>query len=784
MSAIWFAARRGGGLAVLALGLLASTSALAQQTGGAAEAPGSQARGSTLDEVIVTAEKRSESINNVPMTISAISGDSLAAHGVTDPSQLGTLVPGLTFTKTGYMTPVYTIRGVGFQDNTLSAAGSVAVYVDEVPLPFSIETTGVGLDLARVEVLKGPQGTLYGENSTGGAINYIAARPTDHFEAGIDASYGRFDTVNLEGFVSGPLSDTVRARFAVSSHESGPWQQSFSRSDSLGVSNVLTGRLLVDWTPTDKLTVSVNLNATQDRSDAQAPQEYGLLPATPANGFNPPSIANFPVAPRNDRAADWDPGVSLRGNNTTYQGTVRLDYAISPDLKFTSISAYTHFNKDQPVDTDGTPFQLFSGVFTGSAGTYYQELRLSGDYHDRLSWIVGANYQSDRTFDQLYLHYCQSSGRIVLGLPVCSGYNQDHQNIETKAVYGHADFKLTDTLTLQGGVRYTDTDRHFTGCTEDSGDGAQAAVFAVVGPIYRGGPGYIKALPGQCVTIDTKTLQSGLITADLDESNTAWRGGLNWKPTPDALLYATVAKGYKAGSFPTLSATLSINFKPVQQESVLDYEAGFKLTLLDHTLQLDGAAFYYDYTNKQIKGKTIDPIYGALAGLVNVPKSTIKGLEFSAIWRPITGLTISPGATLSDSRIDGAFSNYDLLGHLGSFGGEALPYAPKWTGNIDANYEWPIKSGDLTAFVGANLSFQSETNGSFGDLPVFDIKAYQLLDLRAGVATPDGKWRFSAWGRNVTDTFYWTSANHLTDTLVRFTGMPATYGVSVNYRFR
>jgi outer membrane receptor protein involved in Fe transport len=784
MSAVWIAAPRRSGLAALALGLLSSTAALAQQSDGATPTARSQARTSTLDEVIVTAEKRSESINNVPMSISAISGDSLAAHGVTDTSQLGTLVPGLTFTKTGYMTPVYTIRGVGFQDNTLSAAGSVAVYVDEVPLPFSIETKGVGLDLARVEVLKGPQGTLYGENSTGGAINYIAARPTDHFEAGVDASYGRFNTVSLQGFLSGPLSDTVRARLAVSSQESGPWQQSFSRSDSLGVSNVLTGRLLVDWTPTDRLSVSVNLNATQEKSDAQAPQEYGILPASPANGFTPPSIANFPAAPPNDRAADWDPGVSLRGNNVTYQGAVRLDYAVSPDLKFTSISAYTHFKKDQPVDTDGTPFQLFSGVFTGHAGTYYQELRLSGDVQNRLNWIVGANYQSDKTYDQLFLHYCQASGRIVLGLPVCSGINQDHQNIETKAVYAHADFKLTDTLTLQGGVRYTETDRHFEGCTKDSGDGAQAAVLAVVGPIYRGGPGYIKPLPGQCVTINTQTLQSGLITADLSEGNTAWRTGLNWKPTPDALLYATVAKGYKAGSFPTLSATLSKNFNPVHQESILDYEAGFKLTLLDRTLQLDGAIFYYDYTNKQIKGKTVDVVYGPLAGLVNVPKSTIKGLEVSAVWRPIAGLTISPGATYADSRIEGSFSNYNLLGQTGSFGGEALPYAPKWTGNVDAQYEWPVKAGDLTAFVGANLSFQSATNGSFGDLPVFAIKAYQLLDLRAGVTTPDGKWRFSAWGRNVTDTFYWTSANHITDTFVRFTGMPATYGISVNYRYR
>jgi outer membrane receptor protein involved in Fe transport len=274
-----------------------------------------------------------------------------------------------------------------------------------------------------------------------------------------------------------------------------------------------------------------------------------------------------------------------------------------------------------------------------------------------------------------------------------------------------------------------------------------------------------------------------MVVGGLDEHNVSWRTGLNWKPTGKVLLYANVSRGYKAGSFPTLSATTSPQDTPVKQESILAYEAGFKLTLLDNTLQLDGAAFYYDYSNKQIKGKLPDPIFGNIAALVNVPVSRVKGLELSAIWKPIAGLTISPGATFADSRIGGNFQNYNLLGQLGNFNGEALPYAPKWTGNVDANYEWPVK-GDWNAFIGSNLSFQSATNGGFGDLPIFTIKAYDLLDLRAGVETPDGHLRFSLWGRNVTNTYYWTSASHLVDTFTRFTGMPATYGVSVSYRYR
>jgi iron complex outermembrane recepter protein len=781
MSDVRFAARRGSGLAALALGLLSSTAALAQQAEVSTQTQEAQPPPTSLGEIIVTAQKRSESINDVGMTISAVTGDALIAHGVTDTSQLSAVVPGFTYTQTGYLTPVYTIRGVGFQDNTLSAPPSVSVYVDEVPLPFSIETQGAALDLERVEVLKGPQGTLFGESSTGGAVNYIAAKPTNHLTAGVDASYGNYDAVDLQGFVSGPVSDTLRARLSFRSEQSGDWQYNYVDGARNGATNLLVGRLLLDWTPTDRLTVSINLNGSDNQSDSQAAQDYGLRPQ--AGGVPTPAELAYPLAPSNDRAAGWGPNGNLSGNNTFYQASGRIDYALVPDVKWTSITAYSHYNRDQPIDTDGTDLQIFDGLETGHVGTVFQELRLSGDFRARLNWIVGGNYQYDQSYDQQFLHFPQSSATRVFGFPLTDGKNTDSQTVDTKAAYANADYKIVDSLTVLGGLRYTETDRKYAGCTRDAGDGEEAAVFNALGLHYRHGAPGVVPQPGGCVTILAQTLNSGMVVGDLGEHNVSWRTGLNWKPTRDALLYANVSRGYKAGSFPTLSATTSPQDTPVKQESILAYEAGFKLTLLDSTLQLDGAAFYYDYTNKQIKGKLPDPIFGNIAALVNVPVSRVKGLELSAIWRPIPGLTISPGATLADSRIGGNFKNYNLLGQLGNFTGEALPYAPKWTGNVDANYEWRIK-GDWNAFIGSNLSFQSATNGGFGDLPIFTIKAYDLLDLRAGVETPDGHLRFSLWGRNVTNTYYWTSASHLVDTFTRFTGMPATYGVSVSYRYR
>ncbi|WP_293900184.1 TonB-dependent receptor plug domain-containing protein, partial [Phenylobacterium sp.] len=235
------------------------------------------ASASTLQEVIVTAQKREERINDVGMSITAISGDDLAQRGLQDPTLLSKAVPGFEYNTNAFGHPIYTIRGVGFQDSTLAASPTVTVYTDEVPIPFSAETIGVGLDVARLEALKGPQGTLYGENATGGALNFIAARPTDRLAAGADASFGRFATLETSGFVSGPISDTLKARFAARVVEGGNWQKSYTSDATLGQKNLLQGRLLLDWTPSQRFRISLNLNAWQDRSDSPAPQLIGVV---------------------------------------------------------------------------------------------------------------------------------------------------------------------------------------------------------------------------------------------------------------------------------------------------------------------------------------------------------------------------------------------------------------------------------------------------------------------------------------------------------------------------
>jgi outer membrane receptor protein involved in Fe transport len=254
--------------------------------------------------------------------------------------------------------PVYTLRGVGFYESSLSAAPTVAVYTDEVPLPFSAMTKAAALDVERVEVLKGPQGTLFGNNTTGGAINYVANKPTDTFEAGLVASYGRFNTVDLQGFVSGPLADTVNARLAVRTVHSSDWQYSTSRpGDGLGEQEQYQGRLLVDIQPSERLKITLNLNGWIDRSDTQPAQLAKIAIAVPG-GPKVPLIEAQPVAPPNARAADWTPNSGFGAHDRDdyfVQGAIRADYELSDELTLTSISSLERYKGNSNNEFDGTP---------------------------------------------------------------------------------------------------------------------------------------------------------------------------------------------------------------------------------------------------------------------------------------------------------------------------------------------------------------------------------------------------------------------------------------------
>lgn len=732
-----------------------------------------------LAEIVVTAQKRTQSINDVGMSIAALSADALQALNVNDTSDLARVISGFNFTPTTIGPPVYTLRGVGFYDSSLSAAPAVTVYVDEAPLAFPAMTQVGVIDLERVEVLKGPQGTLYGENSTGGAINYIAARPTQTFDAGGSLSYGNYSTFDAKGFVSSPLTDTLAARFAFRAVSGGDWQYSYTRGEELGATEQLAYRLAFDWNPLEALKLQFTFNGWRDTSDAQAFQVQEINCTTPSRC---PYEAGYPLAPDNARAADWYSEWPMKKNDTFRQGVIKAEYQLSPALTLTSISGYQDLDISNSQDLSGTAIEDEAGANLGRIESFNQELRLSGTAQ-RLHWVAGAYYSHADVYEYNYYNTAlQSSTAPIPGLPgFTSVAAETDTRLETKAGFANVEVELTDRLTLVGGVRYTQADRSFSGCDVDPLDdeGKAAAIFNALQGILLGSV-VQPAVSGGCFTLDQNFLPNR-VHLELDEHNVSWRGGLNWKTEADILLYAEAAKGYKSGSIPAVSAATYKGFLPAPQEALLAYEVGVKAPLFEHALQLNAAAFYYDYESKQLRGHILDPVFGLVEAMVSVPESRVWGVEGSATAKPLRGLDLSASVTYLDTKVQ-RYAGYNAAAQLQDYEGASFPFSPEWEAVLDARYSWEIARG-RQAFVGANLNGQSLSYASIATDPDFRMRSYTLLGLRAGIAAADDTWSVSLWGENVTDVYYWTGVNQYWDTRFRIAAKPATYGIRFEYQY-
>jgi iron complex outermembrane recepter protein len=776
-------------------------------------APGASAQETPSDdttaetsEIVVTAQKREQSINDVGLAITAVGSEDLARKGVNSPQDLVRIVPGLSVSDAGNgATVVYTLRGIGFNSSNLGATSAVAVYVDEVPLSYPVMSLGVGLDLERVEVYKGPQGTVFGQNSTGGAINYIANKPTSNLEAGVEATFGRFNRWDVRGFVSGPVSDSLRFRLALSQEGGGPWQKSYTRDDELGRRDRTFGRFLAELDVSDTITVNAGLNAWRDRSESQALQLIRYAPLLPP-GL--PEVANYPLAPRKPRAADFDPRDKFSGNNKEFeydswfvQPFLRVDADVSDDIRLTSLSTYSRYSTDSLLDVDGTRFEIGEIGQIGDIEEFSQELRLTGQI-GKLNWVAGANYQTNRIDEHLDILILNLSNVQNIG---GSGFSarispvETRQETDAKALFGNVELELTDQFTFVAGGRYTKTKIDFAGCNLDSGPpipnsptpGVTASLrgfFNILYGILSGNAGVNPIQEGGCITLDNVSRDGAAPTflptdsaQRLSEDNFSWNLTANFKPTTDALLYARVSQGYKSGSFPTIGASTAIQFEPARQEGLRAYELGFKVTGLNRRLHIDGAAFYYDYNNKQLSNFIPDAVFGPLVATVNIPKSRVYGAEIAGSIVPVDGLTLSGGVTYINTKIK-RFQGFNVDGAPADLAGEKFNLAPNWSGSVDAIYEFGL-GDDLTGYVGSNATFRSSTLGVIGATSSdYKIKAYTIVDAQIGIRSDDG-WRAQIWGKNLFNTYYWTNVNRISDTIVRVAGMPTTYGVTIGKTF-
>jgi outer membrane receptor protein involved in Fe transport len=803
---------------VLALG--ASAMALLAAQPALAEAPSPPAASTTIDAIVVTANRREEAANDVGMAIQAFRGETLKELHITDARDLSTIAPSFTVSQSYQGVPTYTLRGIGFNTINLSATSTVGTYVDEVAYAYPFMNVGPLFDLDRVEVLKGPQGTLYGRNTTAGLINFVTRRPTDTFEGSISGELGNYKAHNFEGFVSGPLGDKAQGRIAFRTEDSDKgWQVSNTRGERQGEVHRYGGRASLSFQPTDTLSIDLSLNGWINKNDTLAAQGIGFTPATAASPFNAPGLVAYIAShpPTNAHQADWAPlatraanigaGTGIAGpareDDDFYAGKVHVAWQLADHMRLESLTSYNHLVRDAIFDWSGAPYEVLVQDAHGTIKSAAEELRLVGDT-DKSHWLIGGYVARDKLLDSNQTLLGQNSnvgtirfvGSTLLASPFNSGgYTalqmsqafrtyQDIGQLETTtwSVFANGDYQVSDQFKATLGIRYTQDTQKFTGCSRDFNGSMLANVNVVNRALFFAQYGLVAPIvQGGCVTFDPVKRSFGPVSSKLDEDNVAWRVALDWTPAQDVLVFASISRGAKAGATPINAANISTQDAPAKQELLTAYEVGVKAALAEHRIQANVSAFYYDYKDKQLSVYFADPIYTALARLANVPNSEAYGLDGDITWRLNSHLSIIASGTLLHTEVKG-YVGINGAGQPQSFDGAPFLYSPKFQGGVTALYSHDLGSR-LGLQAALNMRHQSTSHADLEGNPLYTLPSQDLVNASIGVHSLDDRWEFQLWGRNLGDEYYWTALSSNANVVVRFPGQPRTYGASLTYKF-
>ena len=794
---------------------------------GAALFVSGQALGQALEEIVVTAQKREQGANDVGITMNAFTGEMLQDFGFTTAEDMAMLTPGLTVNETAATgVPLYTIRGVGYQDYSTAASSTVGLYFDEVAMPYTVMSRGLMFDINRVEVLKGPQGDLYGRNTTAGQINFVSNRPTEEFEAGVRAGYGSYSTMDLEGFVSGGLGENIRGRVAARTIQSGEgWQKSTTRDDELGELDSMAIRAMLDIDFSDNLGLQLTAYYVDDQSENRANTSYdGSIrnlgefsnPYTPLEDYRLPGGPNFGETPPwysidNNEAADWTNSYTSLLTGRTFDlrpqrdnqlagFSARLDWDIGA-VTLTSITGITQFDRVESNDWDGGFFNDSSNINTTDLSVFSQELRLAGG-DDDLNWIVGAYFSSDE-MDEYYHYFMSDSvfgyGSIPWGVglfaptPILELDTIYNQETDSAAVFGHMEWRFTDSWRLTLGARYTEEERTWSGCTFVADDGSLAGFLNAQFGATLG--------PGDCGTIDDDPNSPNYIfsvigTPDVNNAfhvftdtieTDRWMGKvtLDYSFNDDVLVYGTISNGFKSGGFNGANSNTTLQLVPIREEVLTAYEAGIKATLANGAAQFNAAAFFYDYKDKQEQDRAVTFV-GNISGLTNVPKSEITGAEAELQWIPADGWNVHIGLALLDTEVtewmavDPDASAWPNVVRRDVSGIE-LAMSPNLQWSTMISKVWELGSGNAID-AAIDYAYTDSTTGGAQETDATD--SYGVAYARIGYGASDGKWRVLLWGRNITDESYFPAAyTGGNGPFVRVMGMPRTWGVTLDYRF-
>ena len=787
------------GFSVLSFGV-ASSAALAQVTKASDSDVG-------LEEIVVTAQKRAENLQDVPISVAAVSSQSVADLHATTLQGLQGSVPNVQINNytTVPTTAVYTIRGIGIIEPDPYAGNTVSIVVDGLPQFFSLGALADIYDVERIEVLRGPQGTLFGANTTGGVVNVVNTQPQKDFGGKLDLTYGNYNHWQAAGVLNVPVSDTLAARFVVSHDQRDGWITNVVDGRDLGRVNVTLFRGIVKYAPTSDF--DLTLSGEYDRVRNGSPVVVqGALPGEAAyvpTGFRGQYVS--PCLPAGQRC--HAPKKYLAGQNfgptlpngfgpngpggtvvdpikdienlDSYSGTMTVNVRNTAIGDITAITGYKHFDDINFTDQGGGSVWSVDTRRQTRGWQISQELRTAVDISDGIKLQVGGFYLKDHYNHQSDLRL-DFSGPITynfLNNTVTKGFPGFHvRNLEDQDNYSISGFaqtyiNLTDKLRLQAGIRYTHEQTKMLASAANS--------LAAISGITT----FEATEPN-----GTPNLSFGVIAPPRGVkswNNVGWKLGLDYKVTDDVMLYGYWARGFKSGGF-TGRIAIAQDIGPYDPEHVDTYEAGIKTDLLDHRLRMNLSSFYTNYRDMQLAviGFAVDPNSGQTLqtnSIINAASSHIKGFEAEVAAVPVRGLTFAASLAYLSAKYS------DFLFATGGGGtidlkGQRLQNAPKWSGSISATYEFPI--GSMNGRIRGQYNFQSEkllTN--IRDTPRSRVQPQHIVNANADLEI-NKNFTVGVFATNLFDNRYINAANDFPGVLGPVSyAPPRQFGVSGTFKF-
>ncbi|KQX25145.1 MULTISPECIES: TonB-dependent receptor [unclassified Sphingomonas] len=682
-------------------------------------------------DIIVTARKRNESTIDVPIALSVLTADALTAQNVKGLQDIQNGVPGLFYQERGSFQTYVSIRGVGGDSRNIALESGVSITIDGVTIGRSNAFNMDLANIAQVEVLRGPQGTLFGTNTIGGAINITTEKPSDEIRAKATLNYGNYGTARTQAALSGPLSDTLAAGASISSWNSRGYLYNSFKKIHVNGQDRLGGRLQLRWTPTERLEVNLSGDATRDRRQEALNQNVAPFIGYAAQDIPPDRFTISAAEP-------------AFNNRDVYGANATVDYDLGGDFSVKSISSYRRVETDMNADSDSVRADIsHSGPYQDHSSFLTQELRLVSPARSRLRFVAGLFYSRQDA----------SQYRALFNLGQTTTLDSEILT-NTYAGYLNGDFDLTDRLTLNAGARYNS-----------------------------------EVKDGQSFQGHTSNARLRFSFPDLHRKDDAvsWTGSVKYKFSPDASTYVTVSRGFKSGGFnvDTLGAAAytvdTIQFRP---ESVTNYEAGLKLRALDRALQFNIAVFQLDYSDRQVL-QFNDPGAGLqpFTTIDNAASSRTRGIELDG------SLHLAGGWTLSGSfaHLDAKYRNFPRATLAGAdYSGNFTEQAPKYTGSIAVDYRGEI-SDRWRVVVHADASYQGKTYFDAANNPQNVENGYWLLNGRAGFErdlTPDGNTLgIFAYVRNATNEAFFLFKRQSGGVNQGVYGLPRFYGVELSYKY-